>query len=65
MGIKNVILPKATGQDLQDISEAVRNEPVFVQVETVEEILKRGAGVEQRRTGVLRAGSSIIPVQNV
>lgn len=45
-GIKEVILPKATGRDLdlQDIPEDVRSEPMFVQVETVEEILKRGAG---------------------
>jgi ATP-dependent Lon protease len=41
-----VILPKATERDLdlQDIPEDVRSEPTFVQVETVEEILKRGAG---------------------
>lgn len=45
-GIKEVILPKATGRDLdlQDIPEDVRSESMFVQVETVEEILKRGAG---------------------
>jgi ATP-dependent Lon protease len=45
-GIKEMILPKATGRDLdlQDIPEDVRSEPTFVQVETVEEILKRGAG---------------------
>ncbi|MCX6685143.1 MAG: hypothetical protein NTV10_00585 [Methanoregula sp.] len=41
---KKVILPKATERDLPDIPEDVRNEPTFVQVETVEEILKRGAG---------------------
>ena len=39
-----MILSKATGRDLQDIPEDVRNEPTFVQVQTVEEILKRGAG---------------------
>jgi ATP-dependent Lon protease len=63
-GIKEVILPKATGRDLQDIPEDIRNEPTFVW-RPLRRSLKEAPGIELRRTVVLRAGSSIIPVQNV
>ena len=64
-GIKKIILPKENERDLQDVPADVRNELVFVPVETVEEVLKEALGIEMPRTMVLHAGNSVVPAQNI
>ena len=55
-GIKKVILPKENERDLEDVPEDVRDELIFVPVETVEEVLQEALGIDLPRTVVLHAG---------
>ena len=64
-GIKKVILPKENERDLLDVPEDVRNELVFVPVETVEEVLKEALGIELPRMVIMAAGKSFLPVPNL
>jgi len=64
-GIKKIILPKENERDLEDVPEDVRNELLFVPVETVEEVLMEALGIGLPRSAVIQAGSSFAPVQNV
>ncbi len=61
-GIKKVILPKENERDLLDVPEDVRNELVFVPVETVEEVLKEALGIELPRMVIMPTGNSFLPV---
>jgi ATP-dependent Lon protease len=47
------------------VPEDVRNELVFVPVETVEEVLKEALGIEMPRTLLTDIGNNFVPVQNV
>ncbi|HSQ93318.1 MAG TPA: endopeptidase La, partial [Methanoregula sp.] len=49
-GIRKIILPKENERDLQDVPGDVRNELVFVLVETVEDVLKEALGIGMPRT---------------
>jgi ATP-dependent Lon protease len=64
-GIKKVILPKENERDLQDVPGDVRNELVFVLVETVEDVLKEALGIGMPRTMMLQTGTSVVPAQNL
>jgi ATP-dependent Lon protease len=64
-GIKKIILPKENEQDLQDVPGDVRNELVFVPVETVEEVLIEALEIELPRSVVMHIGNSFVPVQNL
>jgi len=64
-GIKKVILPKENARDLEDVPEDVRNELVFVQVETIEEVFKEALGLDlPPRPLSLGAGSRRITAKN-
>ena len=63
-GIRKVILPRANERDLQDVPEDIRDDLLFVPVETVEEVLKEALGIELPRTIAVHTGNSFIPVQN-
>ena len=64
-GIKKVILPKENARDLEDVPEDVRNELVFVQVETIEEVFKEALGLDlPPRPLALGAGSRRITAKN-
>jgi ATP-dependent Lon protease len=64
-GITKVILPKENERDLEDVPEDVRNELVFVTVETIEDVLKEALGIELPQTIVQYTGNSFVPVQNI
>jgi len=65
-GIKKVILPKENERDLPDVPVDVRNELMFVTVETVEEVLREALGIAlPPRTVLLHPGNSVVPVQNL
>ncbi len=64
-GIKKVILPKENERDLQDVPVDVRNELVFVTVETIEEVLQEALGIDLPRIVLQHAGNSFVPVQNL
>ncbi|MFH0967761.1 MAG: endopeptidase La [Methanobacteriota archaeon] len=64
-GIRTVILPKENERDLKDVPEDVRSELTFVQVETIEEVLKEALGIDMPRTILAHTGNSAIPVQNL
>ena len=63
-GIRMIILPKENERDLQDVPQDVRDELVFMPVETVEEVLKEALGIEMPRSVVMHTGNSFVPVQN-
>jgi ATP-dependent Lon protease len=63
-GIKKIILPRENERDLQDVPEDVRNELVFVPVETVEEVLKEALKIGMPRPLVLHTANSVVPAQN-
>jgi ATP-dependent Lon protease len=63
-GITKVILPKENERDLQDVPEDVRNELMFVTVETIEEVLREAVEIELPGIVVQHAGNSFVPVQN-
>ncbi|MFA6362910.1 endopeptidase La [Methanoregula sp.] len=64
-GIKKIILPKENERDLQDVPGDVRDELVFVPVESIEEVLKEALGIEMPRSVAMHSGNSFVPVQNV
>lgn len=64
-GIRKIILPKENDRDLQDVPEDVRNELTFVEVESVEEVLREALGIELPRTMLLQTGDRFVPVQNI
>ena len=64
-GITKVILPKENERDLEDVPEDVRNELLFVTVETIEDVLKEALGIELPQTIVQYPGNSFVPVQNI
>jgi ATP-dependent Lon protease len=45
-GIKKVILPKENTRDLEEVPEDFRGELTFVEVETIEEVLKEALGID-------------------
>jgi ATP-dependent Lon protease len=63
-GIKKVILPKENERDLEDVPEDVRNELIFVPVETIEEVLKEALDIDLPRPFVSYSGTSFAPSQN-
>jgi ATP-dependent Lon protease len=65
-GIKKIILPHENVRDLEDVPADVRNDLLFVTVETVEEVLKEALGIDLPRTPVaLHTRNGAVPVQNV
>ena len=64
-GIRKVILPLENERDLQELPEDVRNDLIFVTVETVEEVLREALGIDIPRAVVLQGGAGYIPVRNV
>jgi len=63
-GIRKIILPKENERDLQDVPSDVRDELVFVPVETIEEVLKEALGIGMPRSVIQHTGNSFVPVQN-
>ncbi len=63
-GIQKVILPRENERDLQDVPEDVRNELVFVPVESVEEVLREALGIDLPRPVAFSPGNSFVPVPN-
>jgi ATP-dependent Lon protease len=64
-GIKKIILPRENERDLQDVPADVRNELVFVPVETVEEVLKEALKIGMPRPLVLHTANSVVTAQNI
>lgn len=64
-GIKKVILPKENERDLEDVPEEVRNELMFVPVETIEEVLKEALDLDLPRPVVSFSGNCFTPAQNI
>lgn len=64
-GIKKIILPKENERDLEDVPEDVRNELQFVQVETIEEVLKEALDIDLPKPFVSYTGSSFAPAKNL
>jgi ATP-dependent Lon protease len=64
-GIKKVILPRENQRDLDDVPGDVREELVFVPVDSVEDVLQEALGITLSRPLGQHAGSSVVPAQNI
>jgi ATP-dependent Lon protease len=64
-GIKKVVLPKENARDLDDVPEDVRNELIFVTVETIEEVLKAALGIDLPGQVIVSVGNRCAPVHNL
>jgi len=64
-GIKKVILPRENLRDLEDVPVDVRNELVFVPVDSVEDVVKEALGITLSRPLEQHTGNSVVPAQNI
>jgi ATP-dependent Lon protease len=64
-GIRKILLPKENERDLQDVPADVRNEIVFVPVETVEEVLKEALGLSLPRSLPVTTPGTMVPAQHI
>jgi len=64
-GIKKIILPRENERDLQDVPPDVRNELLFVPVDTVDEVLKEALKIGMPRPLALHTANSVVPAHNI
>jgi ATP-dependent Lon protease len=60
-GINRIILPKENLKDLDDVPEDVKDEIVFLPVETVEDVIKETIGIELPKPMIMSIGNDHVP----